>query len=82
MDRSFVGLNGSEVQILKSRSESSFHNFFPIVLLSELPNPGPVYLCLVLAPLSMKMNLNSVQATQKIRNFTAPLSFPRISGWR
>jgi hypothetical protein len=76
MDPSFVGLNGSEVQYLKPQSESAFHNFFPIILLSEPPNQGSVHLCSVMAPLSMKMNLNGVQATQKIRNFTAVRRFP------
>jgi hypothetical protein len=82
MDYSFVGLNGSEVQNIKPQSESAFHNFFPIILLFEPPNQGPVHLCSVLAPFSMKMNLNGVQTTQKIRNFTARSSFPCISEWR
>jgi hypothetical protein len=81
MDRSFVGLNGSEVQNFKSRSEFAFFKFFPFVLLSEPPHQGFFHLCSAGAPLSMKINLNDVQATQKIRNFTARWSFPRISGW-
>jgi hypothetical protein len=52
------------------------HQVYSPGQLSEPPNQGSAHLCSSVPLLSMKMHLNGVQATQKIRNFTSRPSFP------